>query len=378
MINQSFCILPFIHLHVNEYDQIKTCCYGDPIKQYTTNFDFETDAALSEIRKKMLGNIPVAQCKNCYKIEQHGGESFRQRDTSEWMSKLNLESIDQVRPALIYYDIRNDNTCNLACRICYPGASSQIEKEYRALKWPINPASRTTTLWETIDYSNIQKLLVAGGEPTIMSSFQKFLMQAIEHNRTDCELRIITNGTNLNKQILSLLSKFKSIEFTVSIDGYNQVNRYIRWPSDWPTLVQNIHRLYGITENVSFNVTVSLYNINCLSELIKFLETEYTDPLIMLNEAVNPAPHAEIAPWNLPDKTTALADLISIRSTKTYAKEQDFANRVEYFISRLTDATFSQEKLKRFFAYNDAVDQHRMIQLKDYLPELEKYRYSII
>jgi hypothetical protein len=35
--NKSYCILPFIHLHVNEKNDIKLCCLGDNkgIKKYT-------------------------------------------------------------------------------------------------------------------------------------------------------------------------------------------------------------------------------------------------------------------------------------------------------------------------------------------------------
>ena len=131
MTNKSFCILTFIHLHIDENDTIKTCCYGDPIKKFNTNFNFLTDPDFKIIRNQMLAGQPVQQCQNCYKIENNNGESFRQRDTAEWVEKLKINKLEQTEVNLIYYDIRNDNTCNLACRMCHPGASSQLEKEYK-------------------------------------------------------------------------------------------------------------------------------------------------------------------------------------------------------------------------------------------------------
>jgi sulfatase maturation enzyme AslB (radical SAM superfamily) len=377
MPNKSFCILPFIHLHVNEGDDIKPCCFGNNIKKFTPEFNFVADPDFTKIRNDMLAGVPVDQCQNCYKIEESGGESFRQRDTNEWFNKLAISSPEQAQVELIYYDIRNDNTCNLSCRICHPGASSQLEKEYKLLNWPVTVADRKTKLSEIIDYSTIQRLYVAGGEPTIMPEFKLFLEKAILHGRTDCELRIITNGTNLNKNILKLLKQFNNLEFTVSIDGFDQVNRYIRWPSDWATLVKNIHELYKLTDRISFNTTVSIWNIYCLSDLVFFLESEFEQPLIMLNEAVSPKPDVDISPWNFPDHDTALADLTKLKSSQNYAIDPSFANRIDYIINRLQNTTFSPEKLAGFFKYNDALDLSRKIQLKDFLPKLENCKQYI-
>lgn len=374
MINKSFCILPFIHLHIDESDTIKTCCYGDPIKKFNTNFNFLTDPDFTIIRDQMLAGQLVQQCQNCYKIENNNGESFRQRNTAEWVEKLKINKLEQTEVNLIYYDIRNDNTCNLACRICHPGASSQLEKEYKILGWPIKPADRKGQLSEIVNYKTIQRLYMAGGEPTIMPEFKKFLEQALKHNRSDCELRIITNGTNLNKKIVELITQFNNIEFTISIDGYNQINRYIRWPSDWSTLVKNIHRFYELTDRISFNVTVSIWNIHRLSELVFFLEQEYKNPLIMLNEAVNAKPDADITPWNFPEPELALADLERLKLSQNYAIDPSFADRVKYFTNRLKKTSFDSKKLTGFFAYNDALDHIRQIQLKDVMPELENCR----
>lgn len=376
--NKSFCILPFIHLHVNEADTIKPCCFGNDIKKFTTEFDFATDPDFVKIRNDMLAGVPVQHCQNCYKIEESGGESFRQRDTNEWFDKLEIGSPEQAPVELIYYDIRNDNTCNLSCRICHPGASSQLEKEYKSLGWPVLVADRKTALSEIVDYNTIQRLYVAGGEPTIMPEFRLFLEKAIANNRTDCELRIITNGTNLNKHVLGLLKQFSNLEFTVSIDGFDQVNRYIRWPSDWATLVKNIHELYKLTDRVSFNTSVSIWNIYCLSDLVFFLESEFKQPLIMLNEAVNPHSNAEVTPWNFPDHNMAIADLEKLRNSQSYAIDPSFVDRVEYFIDRLQTTEFNPSNLARFFKYNDALDRSRKIQLKDFLPELENCRQYVV
>ncbi len=358
--------MPFVHLHINEDDQIKPCCYGTPIKQYNDSFDYVNDPDLNLIRKNMLEGKSVSNCENCYSVEREGGKSYRQRNNEEW---------DYYQePNLVYYDIRNDNTCNLLCRMCHPGASSQIEKEYKEIgwKWHINP--RKYKLTDVVNINTIEKLFVAGGEPTLMPEFVDFLERAIEQKRTDIALRISTNATNINKKIFNLLKEFKDIEFTVSIDGYHQVNKYIRWPSDWNSITNNIHKLYEITRNISFNVTVSMWNIGNLSNLIFYLEKTYPlPPTIFLNEAM-PVPYGDATPFNYPEKQLALTDLINMKKSISYQTEDFFRNKLDYFINKLEKTNLDYDKLKEFFAYNDKLDQSRQIALKDYIPELEKCR----
>ena len=366
--------MPFIHLHVNEDDLIKLCCYSQPVKKMSTDFDFASDAEYNSIREQMLAGDRVKHCAACYQIEDNGGESYRNSNTNEWLTKLKIDNIDQVITRLMYYDIRNDNTCNLSCRMCYPGASSQIEKEYAKLGWQVLVNTRESTLTNLIDFSTIQRLYVAGGEPTLMPEFKKFLHRAIELGRTDIELRIITNATNINKEIAELLSKFPNKNFTVSIDGFDKVNRYIRWPSNWDSIVANIERLYTITPTVSFNISVSMWNISNLSRLVNFIETKFARSYtILLNEAV-PNDQANPSPFNFPNKELAIADLMLLKDAKSYQFDSLFKNKVDYFIHRIQNSVVEKVVLRQFFRYNDRLDLSRDVKLIDYIPELEQCR----
>jgi sulfatase maturation enzyme AslB (radical SAM superfamily) len=372
--NQSFCMMPFVHLHVNENDTLKPCCYGYNIKQFTPDFDYATDPDFQRIRNDMLAGIPVKECQNCYTVESNGGESFRQRDSVEWLAKIDVSTLDQIQPIVKYYDIRNDNTCNLSCRMCHPGASSQLVKEYQRIGWTVIDTSRQVKLSEVIDYNTVEKVIVAGGEPTIMPEFQKFLTRALEHGRNDIELMVVTNATNVNPKVFKLLSEFTNVQFTVSIDGYNQINRYIRWPADWTTLTRNIHQLKTITDHVCFSVCVSVWNVSNLSQLIKFLDTEYNVPVILLNEAMNPRHNVEVSPFLFPDKELALNDLESCKQSRNYEIDDFFRNRIDYFINGIKNKPVDAIKLANFFTYNDQLDEIRGIKLEDHVPELARAR----
>lgn len=375
MINKSYCILPFIHLHIDENDSIKPCCYGSPIKQYTPDFDFVTDSDFGIIRQHMLAGKEVSMCRNCYQVDELGGESYRVRDTREWLNRLEVTSY--TSPNLQYYDIRNDNLCNLSCRICYPGASSQIEKEHRRIGWFVKENTRQSKLSDIVDYATVEKVYVAGGEPTVMPEFKKFLQRAIAEQRTDIELQIITNATNLNVEYCQLLGNFSNVNVTVSIDGFDQVNRYIRWPSNWTVMVDNIKRLHTITPRISFNITASMWNITRLKELVDFLDSTFDVPVILINPAVHIKANRQkinISPFNFPNKHLALEQLLGLKETKSYAQEDYFRKQVEFLINGIKHTDTNLADLKIFFDYNDLLDTSRNTQLGDYIPELEQCR----
>jgi len=367
-------MLPFVHLHINEDDMLKPCCYGNDIKKITQGFDYATDLNFQRIRTDMLEGRPIKQCESCYKVEEGGGQSYRIRDSQEWLSKLDIKSLTQLTPAVKYYDIRNDNTCNLSCRMCHPGASSQLVKEYQRIGWAVNDVSRYTKLSEIVDYSTVEKVMIAGGEPTIMPEFQTFLARALENNRKDIELMVVTNATNINPRVFDLLKQFANVQFTVSIDGYDQVNRYIRWPSDWSILTRNIHKLRTITDQVCFSVCASIWNISNLSQLVKFLDSEYNTPVILINEAMNPGHDMEISPFLFPDKVLALADLELCKMSKNYEIDDFFRNRIDYFTSGIKNKKIDTNKLDKFFVYNDRLDASRGIRLEQYIPALAALR----
>jgi MoaA/NifB/PqqE/SkfB family radical SAM enzyme len=374
-INQAFCILPFIHLHINENDQVKPCCYASALKQYDNTFDFETDQDLNKIRQSMLEGKKVKNCANCYKIDQLGGTSYRVRDTQEWMTRLNFTDYQKIIPKLQYYDIRNDNLCNLSCRICHPGASTQIAKEHKKLGWVIQENTRQSKMSDIINYDTVSKVYVAGGEPTVMPEFKKFLEKAIKEQRTDIELQILTNGTNCNADYFDLIKHFSNVSVTISIDGYDQVNRYIRWPSHWETIVENIHKWYTITSAVSFAIAVSIWNIVRLRELIDFLDQTFSVPVILMNPAAPILANDErinISPFNFPNKELVLKHLDDIKNTQSYIQEEYFQNQVKMLINGVTNNQTNIDELRSFFKYNDALDASRNIHLRDYIPELEQ------
>jgi MoaA/NifB/PqqE/SkfB family radical SAM enzyme len=255
--------------------------------------------------------------------------------------------------------------------MCHPQFSSQLAKEYQELKWDYQPDSKSFGFTDVVDINSVKKIYVAGGEPSLLPEFKKFLNLAIEHGRTDIEIRMSTNATNLNKEYRELLSKFTNLGIVCSIDGYDQINKYIRWPTDWDTVIENVRGLQKITPHVSFNVTVGIWNISNLSKLIFFLEKEFPGAVILLNQIMFP-PSQMITTF--PDKDLALADLKLLKQTHGYKKNASFRSKVNFCINSVASTPVDRVALKKFFEYNDSLDRVRSIKLVDYIPELENCR----
>jgi pyruvate-formate lyase-activating enzyme len=372
--NKSFCIFPFIELLVN-FDFTTVCCRSNtPVTPVKDLSNFAQDKNYLDIRQKMLrGELITEHCSSCYKLEHQGIISARQQETVEWTNRLQVQSLEQLSelsgPA--YYEIRPSNKCNLQCRMCNPNDSHLIQREYQQIglidKNKFLP-KKNVTGFDIVDFSTAKKIYVAGGEPTIMTEFYDFLDQCIEHNRTDVEFLVNTNGTKLSERFKSQLKHFSNFHFVFSIDGFDRLNHYIRWPSKWQAIVSNLHYLRNYNHKVTVNTTVSIYNILSLNELFKFIDSEFPNTLIHCQIAEN------LSPFMFPDSQIALDSLLPIRSLNCYKNDVLFANSIDGYINHFQTRSTAENNLLDFFKFNDKLDQSRGVKLQDYVPELELYR----
>jgi hypothetical protein len=370
--NKSFCILPFITLNNN----VRHCCLMKKFVDYT---DFYTDHNSIKMRQQMLAGEKTDLCQYCYQEEEFGGVSQRQSYTKEWAFRLNLKSYDDVvkNTKLVRYEIFLGNYCNLQCRSCAPGSSNLIDNEYVALGLTKNKIGiKTQNLLDKIDLDNIQELHVDGGEPSINQDFLNFLKHCISIKKTDFEILINTNGVALTKEFISLIKQFKNTKMIISIDGFDQVNQYIRWPTNWEKLIRNIQTLTSTLSPFScfFNTTLSIYNVSQLYSLYKFLDHLYPTARFAINSLATPS---NLQPWNFPDKQIALENLNKIKNLKKYHTDKFFANDINGIIQRLETSTSDMAQLADFFKFNDILDRSRNVKLSDYIPELDKCRFFL-
>jgi hypothetical protein len=372
--NKSFCILPFI----STYNYVKHCCWMKKFDHYS---NFYTGPNSIKMRQQMLAGERTDLCQTCYNFEDHNAISPRQIQTRDWTHILNLKSYDDVikNTKLIKYEISIGNYCNLMCRICRPGNSNLIDKEYNNIGLETKKLGiiKNNSRLDQIDLDTVQQIIIVGGEPSISQDFYDFLKRCIHANKTDFEIFISTNCVSVTKEFILLIKQFKNIKISISVDGFEKINEYSRWPSDWEKFKRNITKLTAniAPYNYYFNSVVSIYNIACLSPLFNFLDKNYPTSAFTISILEEPT---VLEAWNFPNKKLALEDLNKIKTLKKYHSDETFNSRINAIIHRIENCKVDYDVLAKFFEFNDRLDASRDVKLQDYIPELEACRKLIM
>lgn len=379
--NKSLCILPFIQ-SVSLNGNYTVCCRSNtPISKVEPTINYSSDANRNLIKQKMLAGEKLDNyCQTCYNMEDKEIISPRITNTIEWANRLGIKNINDLSDLAypIFYEIRTSNQCNLMCRTCNPNWSSLIEKENQKLKIFDNDKLQYTG-FDHINIDKVEKLYIAGGEPTIMPELYTFLEDCIEKKKTNFEIQVNTNAVSLTKKFKLLLKHFSNFNFEISVDGYGLVNQYVRWPTNWDKLVNNIDYIYSQRHKISFNSVVSIYNIASLYSTVEFLSSRYKKIPIHLSPVMFTYLKKDIlSPYVFPNTKLIITNLDKIKKLEKYHSDLVLKSKVDEYQDYFKNKhTINLPALASFFEYNDKLDDSRNIKLIDYIPELEQYRTLI-
>jgi len=285
-----YCMAPFVHSYFMSGETTeRVCCVANPhsdtidtdLKVRWKNKNYQT------IRKRMMSDTPDDTikniCSNCINIENSGEESDRQRFNRMYSDiDVNVVTGNQFGSP-IDLDLRPSNLCNLQCRMCWSGSSSQIEKEIQKsnnriyFMGPENVTNHELTntsidfILENIQHSKRIKFL--GGEPTIMPEIHTMLDLLIDKNLTNIPIHFTTNLTNTNSSFIKKLQQFSNISFNYSIDGTDKTLEYIRYPVKWKSIQNNIEKYKDIATHSNITFTLQAYNLHNLKEFIDWSES---------------------------------------------------------------------------------------------------------
>lgn len=384
---------------------IKPCCISrDIIKKpdgtpYNLGrdkiVDFYNSPDYVEIRKKMLAGETVPGCSQCTQLESYGKQSKRIITNRNW-PKVTVQTSTIVEPKIEYFDLRFGNLCNLKCRSCMPLNSSQLDKQteehpelkkfYRESGFNINDWYETEVFDENLfsNLSNIKFLYITGGEPSLISKNFELLEKLISNGYSkNISLMINSNLTNDKTYFFDLLSEFKHTIFLASIDGYNHVQEYLRYPSDWNQIDKNINKLVNRNSNnivLKVAPVVQIGNLGNIVDLFEYCENynRQAGKLVVdifLNVLENPS-YLNLV--NLPVEYK----IKCWQKIETWVKES-CKYQTELFYQQLetiknkcyTDTDYSKE-LASFFEFNNIVDNIQQTSLQTVNPELHSLMHK--
>jgi pyruvate-formate lyase-activating enzyme len=419
----TFCAIPFVSMVVNTDATMRPCCMmqrnfnrlkNKSGESLTVKNKFEDTWNCNEmklIRNSMVSGNKVAGCNVCYLQENSGRTSNRQHANSEWSDKLGdthlYQLIDkailnggELDYSLAYLDLRLGNLCNLKCRMCSPFNSSQIAKEHLDLEqrdekykivWTktfgrfdkriaeVQEWFDQDILWDQVInlIPSLKKVYMTGGEPTLINNNFKFMQSCIDQGRKDIVLFFNTNCTNVNKKFTSLISQFDRVNINASIDGVGAVNDYIRNPSHWSQISENVETLAKMPNVVlGITPTVQTYNIFNLVDILNWvdeLNAKYKKN-IFVDFLINVHP-THLAVGILPDEIRSRVEkqLIEYKNTKiTPRSHQLTVNSINGIIGLLQKPRVEDwpEQLERFKDYTNSLDTERNQNLRNISTEL--------
>jgi pyruvate-formate lyase-activating enzyme len=383
--NKSFCLYPWIEMF-NTGNNLKLCSRSSSTVTTLTELkSWDQDTKYNDIRQRMLaGELLPEHCSTCYNYETAGIESYRQFESLDWVTQLDILSVDELENIThpYYYELHIGNHCNIKCRGCQPAYSRPIGIEAKKF----NIIAPSPLNWEvhtpTTDHIDINLLdarstvYFQGGEPTIMPEVVDFLNQCIEKNKTDFNLNMCTNGVKLSNKFLDVVNQFSKVSFSFSIDGFDKVNDYWRSGSQWNKVIANAHILESLGHKININTVPGIYNVTNLHLLFEFLDQEFPFTTVYLQLNYIDWQSA----FNHPDTQKVLESLKKCMNTSMYRSngkscKSSIDSLYQYYSN---NPKFDVKGLKKFFDYNDQLDRARGVKLADYIPELEDCRKYIL
>ena len=164
-------------------------------------------------------------------------------------------------------------TCNLACTLCGPGASSLWRSELGLGKYSDDEYTlekdELITEVANYDFSKLEHVTFSGGEPLLNKSSLEIL-KALNINTS---IQFHSNGTTLpTHEFLEQFARFEKFVLVFSIDDIEEQFELLRWPAEWNKVVSNI---LWMKENCPLNVVFSFNTV--VSQLNESTHTRVRD-----------------------------------------------------------------------------------------------------
>lgn len=288
-VSKTMCMLPWDSAAIRPFSTALPCCrfnLPDTVKfadESNIDNDFRNSPTWIKTRESMLSGEKVDSCFRCYREEESGAQSMRTLSLRphEENNYNTIPITAEVLP-LRFLEIAFSNLCNLACVSCSSAYSSTwASEDYKLGRRP--PGQKSLIQHKNdlsdIDLSQITVIKIIGGEPFMDQD--RFISLLKRLNLKNLTLRISTNGTVLPCEELKLLiNQCKHVVLDVSLDGFESVNEWYRWPTKWHEVVANMNQFdnwWGETTNVLLQIhtVINAFNIWTLDKTMQFMIDNY-------------------------------------------------------------------------------------------------------
>lgn len=278
--SSPFCTVPFVTAFVNDQGFKDCCARSSILSSPGQSFaHWWQDPRLVDFRKELdsFDTWPVG-CDVCRIRENFDGTSTRLAQNQQ-IPKLQHHEWPRN------WHIAFGNICNLGCWICSERYSSVIQQHKVKARIPLSiqydPQKQFEQSWPTIkdqvlrsyEYHDEVTLTMLGGEPFVNDIVQEFLQELLELNlgaRT--VLHWHTNATVDPSRTMQhrSLSPWRYVCMFLSLDAVGPYAEWLRYGTKWKEVEKNVNVLKAVADYTEIHCTVSVLNINQLTELDQF------------------------------------------------------------------------------------------------------------
>lgn len=433
--SKIFCNIPWYELNINMDGSFDLCgCQNDKImgtplgdvwniKRMTID-EYWHSTRMKKSRLQKLSNEPDPMCRMCQAKDEIGYESNRKKEIMK--SAIFLESFErsyQQSPNYKQFKYSEEHqgetltfphslhlnmgfTCNFACRMCNPWASSRLQTEFKQLGWVDHKKKYSHWSEDTTGWSNFTNYLekngdklkvihIIGGEVGFIDKFDYVLDYFIDRELAhDVNFSFTINASIDYTKYFERLAKYKRVEIGISIESVDAMGDYIRQGGNITEILKNIEKLkQEKTNNMSFAIR-TVPSLLSLPSYHKLVEWAWRMGIPIDNSLlVNPIwQQAYLLPDDMMQDIRNYMEelLVKIPSqNNTQMFNQKDANRIDQTIRNECESIINLTKKKRPDDADDLLkicaskldqwDRLKKINLKNYSVKLyqllEKYGY---
>jgi MoaA/NifB/PqqE/SkfB family radical SAM enzyme len=416
----TYCVSPFNEVHINSWGKVRFCCQHFGIAENVNNTTLQDAFQAFEYKKARLDVLAgrwAKGCDMCIRDEESQKTSTR-IDNYDVFNNLDFPK-DNFGKKIQKIGIVFSNSCNLRCTMCDPHKSTGWYKDAKVLedtlgndvRRAIQEGTPTGLGWdETSEFGlpldfvdkNLETILnsaiidCGGGEPFFMPRFTYLVDKLIENNYKG-RLKIITNLTLLQDDMIKKLKKLHNVGIVVSTDGINDLYPYMRPSTPFgkykgKTIQDKIIK-YQDVFNMNISYTPQLMNVYNLKEYIEWLEENIANSERFKNVAPKPSDkgftyrNTNFSYNNFLNKSVTSPRYLRISVHPDTEYKNELADWLEARDAKSFQSLIYQLRMPqsmddindwKFFCKTiDILDKHRKTSILKYIPELEKYWIKI-
>ena len=385
--NNFYCPAIWKQVHLSTKGEILPCCVykNDGESEYIKDSNLEvhnSDIFIND-RKKILDKKVPKGCIYCVKQEAQNIKSHREHLIDK-LTPVRDKSLKVGNEYIEYLDVRLGNTCNFMCNFCGPSSSHLLAKEagYNSThSHQFNNKDIFEKFLKSIDnYPNLKWVHIAGGEPFYMKKELLMLLDAIK-NKSQVRVRILTNVSVYDEEIIKKLDDFNKVSLMLSIDSVGKAIEISRWKSDWKLLDENITKFLKLKlkhspakYNLQFVPAIGVFTVMYLPDLLKYaINKKIPAEILFIQDPVEQVVNL-LDSEQLRHVKKELRSFEDQKSLYQWCNYGEVLNQLDYYIK---NNNVGNNVIKRFWERQDFFEKSRKYSLKKEMPFLHSIIKSV-